>query len=118
MLAQAREEALSTWNEYFGKSPYPIVIEQIVQRGIQACGFEAGVVREAIRLASMRNAESPLDYIFTLFRDWALHGIRTTGDLERYAMLYDASRGKLLDCNILPREGFEGMKEMAKCKQA
>ena len=79
-----RVRARQAWIDAFGREPNPSTISAIVQRGIAVCHFDLGVVCEAISMTALRNADSPVDYIFKLFNDWHYHKIRTVSDLDSY----------------------------------
>ena len=72
------------WINAYGKEPTPLVAASILQRGAVVCGFDIEVVCEAIRIAALRCADSPVDYIFTLFGDWSMRKIKTEQDLDSY----------------------------------
>lgn len=79
-LARIRRE----WINAYGKGPTHLVAASLFQRGAVVCGFDLEVVCEAIRIAALRCADSPVDYIFTLFRDWSTRKIKTEQDLDSY----------------------------------
>ena len=91
--ARARTEAAAAWREHFGREATPEQIRGLAWRSV-ALGFEGGVLGEAVRLAAIRGAESPFDYVATILRDWNMHGVVTVMDSEKYAADYDERNGK------------------------
>ena len=92
--ARAREEALEAWRACYGSEPTPVIIQGLAERCVMY-GFEDGVLAKAIELAAWRNAKSPADFILVTMADWYEHRVRTVGDVEEYAALYDARNGRL-----------------------
>lgn len=92
-LERAREETKDAWIRYFGKEPTPGIIDLLAQRSC-TCEFGEGVIDHAISVASYRNADSPTDFILTLFCDWRKNGIRNLNDLGEYGFLRDAYMNK------------------------
>ena len=92
-LERAREETKDAWIRYFGKEPTPGIIDLLAQRSC-ACEFGEGVIDHAISVASYRDADSPTDFILTLFCDWRKNGIRNLNDLGEYGFLRDAYMNK------------------------
>ena len=92
--SRAREELTDAWTENYGDEPAPGIAKRICSVA-ESRGFEPGLITAAVSQACLRNAASPVDYILTLFADWAQHGIRGPDQLDRYAYLRDVAAGKL-----------------------
>lgn len=88
--ARAREAA-DAWQRYFGETPAPGVLDRIGEAA-ERCGFEEGIVDEAVHSACIRQADSPVDYILTLFADWRRQKITTLADLDAYQALRDRAK--------------------------
>ena len=82
--ADTRSSLAQCWREAFGRDPTPAALDLVVHRGITLCALPPALLREAIRMAALRCADSPVDYMLTLFRDWRRRGIRTPEELDDY----------------------------------
>ena len=80
----SRARVRQAWINAYGREPNPSIVSTIIQYGITVYHFDLGVVCEAIKMTALRNADSPVDYIRKLFRDWEYHKIRTISDLDAY----------------------------------
>jgi hypothetical protein len=104
----------SAWREFYGKPPTPAVKNQLSTRGALQFGFEPDVIRAAIRLAAVKNAESPVDYIDELFRNWSVYHVHTSDDLSRYLFLRDGAAGKR--ASVRPDEAREELEKMRRAE--
>ena len=104
----------SAWREFYGKPPTPVVKNQLATRGALQFGFEPDVIRAAIRLAAVRNVESPVDYIDELFRNWSAYHVRNSDDLSQYLFLRDAAAGKR--AALLPEEARDELEKMQRAE--
>ena len=78
---RAREEARAAWRKNYRTEPLPVVLDCIASwRG----RFREGVISEAVNMAALRGAASPVDYVITLLKDWSIHGLRTAEDVDEY----------------------------------
>jgi len=93
ICARAREEADQAWQMSFGKKPTPAVLERLVHM-VRVCGFDAGIVSEAIRIAAQKMAADPLKYVLTLLSDWHNAAVKTAADLDTYLALYERANGR------------------------
>jgi len=84
IVSHSRARVRQAWIDAYGREPNPSIVSAIMQRGLNVLHFDLGVVCEAISMTALRNADSPLDYIFRLFRDWDYRKIKTVSDLEAY----------------------------------
>ena len=91
---RAREEALAAWRSNFGDEPKPVIVTRLAERSVMF-GFEDGVLARAIELAAWRGANCPADFILVTMADWYAHHVKTMGDVDEYAALYDARNGRL-----------------------
>lgn len=90
---RARREVERSWQYCFGRNAAPIIMEELARRAV-ALEFAPGILKAAIKIAAMKEAESPVDYVMTLLADWHNNGVRTVDDADRYAALYDMNSGK------------------------
>lgn len=93
LRARAREEVCAAWQMNFGKRPTPAIVRRLVHVAT-ICGFDAGIVGEAIRLASLKMPSDPLMYVLTLLGDWHSANVRTVADMEEYLVLYERANRK------------------------
>ena len=84
ILSHSRAQIRQAWMDAYGREPNPTTVQAIMYHGLSLRGFDVSVVCQAIRMAALRNADSPLDYIIRLFKDWDHQRIRTIDDLDSY----------------------------------
>ena len=84
ITSHTRERIRQAWKSAYGKEPSPAMLEAVLFRGVSVCHFDLDVVCEAVKMAALRGADSPVDYILKLFRDWDRQKIRNVDDLEIY----------------------------------
>lgn len=92
--ADARDEFAMAWTKTYGKAPTPGLIQEMGFR-LGGFGFERGIITEALRLAVLRNANSPCAYMLNLLVDWHKNRVVTLTDLDQYLLLRDMQSGKL-----------------------
>ena len=80
----ARAAVAQSWEAAYGQSPNPAVLECLIHWALAVYQFDPAVLAEAINLSALRCADSPVDYIQALLRDWRRHKIRTPSQLEDY----------------------------------
>lgn len=93
ICARAREEADQAWQMSFGRKPTPAALERL-ERTVRLCGFDAGIVSEAIRIAAQKMPADPLKYVLTLLNDWHNAAVKTAADLDTYLALYERANDK------------------------
>lgn len=108
--AQARDEAEIAWIQSFGKKTTPAILNRLALWAKNA-QVQAGVLREAVRIAAERSADSPFDYLMTMLSDWARHNLHTEADIDEYMLLYDTSRGRLSGSGLTPQDAMTRLKE-------
>jgi len=91
--ARAREEIRRAWRACFGKEAAPAVLHRLSNQAVML-GFEEGVMTEAVKLAALKGAGSPVDYILKTTCDWKNNHVRTAADVAEYAFIHDACQGK------------------------
>ena len=84
ILSHSRAQIRQEWMDAFGREPNPSIVQAIMYHGLSLRRFDVSVVCQAIGMAAMRNADSPLDYIIRLFKDWDHHKIASIDDLDSY----------------------------------
>ena len=72
-----------SWENAFGKKPVPAALECLLYWG-EICQLEPEVMCEAVRKSALRCADSPVEYIVALFKDWKRHHVRTLEQMEDY----------------------------------
>ncbi len=80
----ARDALAESWMRAYGKPIVPAVLECLLSDGGRRLGRDSSLLCEAVRMAALRCADSPVDYIRALYRDWQARGIFTEDDLELY----------------------------------
>ncbi len=80
----ARDALAESWMRAYGKPIVPAVLECLLSDGSRRLGRDSPLLCEAVRMAALRCADSPVDYIRALYRDWQARGIFTEDDLEAY----------------------------------
>lgn len=93
-VAAAQAEAAESWVEYFGRPPTEAASSAIAIAGALTFGFGPGVISTAVRLAAIKNAESPVNYILELFRDWGHYGVHSREDVSVYLYWRNAACGR------------------------
>ena len=73
-----------SWMRAYGRPIAPAVMECLLSDGGRRLGRNSPLLGEAVRMAALRCADSPVDYIRALYRDWQARKITTEDDLEAY----------------------------------
>ncbi len=73
-----------SWMRAYGRPIAPAVLECLLSEGGRRLGRNSPLLGEAVRMAALRCADSPVDYIRALYRDWQARKITTEDDLEAY----------------------------------
>lgn len=94
--AGVREEFTAAWMETYGKAPNPGLTREMGNR-LAGLDFERGIITQALRIAVLRNADSPCQYMLTLLANWSSNNVKTLTDLDQYLLLWDMQTGKLGD---------------------
>lgn len=93
LRARAREEVRAAWQLSFGRQPTPAVVRRLETTAV-VCGFDAGVIGEAIRIAALKMPTDPLMYVLTLLGDWHAAHVHTAAEMEAYLVLYERANRK------------------------
>ena len=80
----ARSALARAWEDAYGREPTPAVLKCLLWRCVRISSLAPPLVCEAVNMAALRCADSPVDYILALCRDWSRRGIRTVDALEEY----------------------------------
>ena len=64
-----------------------------------------------MRLAALKDTNSPIDYILNLFSDWRRYGLKTPDDVDGYLFVRDAAQGKC-SCILSAEEARRKLEKM------